>query len=241
MCLLLSGKKYNFGEINEFKGNLRLNIRRYSLYLLLLFVFQISALHGQVTFEKGFIAGLSSATIDFKPDANLQVESNTNVLAGAYGEAVLPGPLSVQLNMLYMQKGASLKVEGGEDVYSVKYLEFPVLAKLSFAMAPTVSYHLYGGPAFALKLSETIPGSDDTAPLQDAFKSTDLGVAVGAGFSVATGKGAINIGARYTLGLSNVYTDNNTDIDDDKFTGEVGGEEPELKNKVFAILFSFGL
>lgn len=217
-----------------------MDVRRYSLYLLLMLVLQISAMYGQVSFEKGFVAGLSSSTIDFKPDANLQVESNTNVLAGIYGEAVLPGPLSVQLNMLYLQKGASLKVEDGEDVYSVNYLEFPVLAKLSFAMAPTVSYHLYGGPAFALKLSETIPGSDDTAPLEDAFKSSDLGVAVGAGFSVSTGKGALNIGARYTLGLSNVFTNNNTDIDDDKFTGEAEGEEPELKNKVFAILFSFG-
>jgi len=127
------------------------------------------------------------------------------------------GPLTIQPEVLYVQKGAQ-----GEDNSDVKlkldYLEIPVLFK-GYFMGPQAKVRpcIYAGPAVGILLSAKYDdGSDaDAVDVKDGYKSTDFGVAMGAGIDIQ----GFTLDVRYTLGLTKLPDTGDSDVDVDEKNG----------------------
>lgn len=82
--------------------------------------------------------------------------------------------------------------------YEFGYLEIPVLLKGHIPTGSLVSPNIYAGPSLAFKLY----GDANDTDLDDNLKETDFGFAFGTGIDIYQN---INLDARYTLGIVNVF------------------------------------
>lgn len=132
----------------------------------------------------------------------------------------------LQFEANYIQKGTKSTDTGGAGTldFRVDYLEIPVLLRANLKASDKVTVRLFGGPAFAVKLTdkqsiggETLPDGED---LQ--FKSYDVGLTVGG----AVEFGKVFLDGRYTWGL--------IDIEDAADQGQV-----TVKNKAFTFMVGF--
>lgn len=189
--------------------------------LVMMFSFDASA---QMSVNKGLKGGLNFASFSLDPEPEGgSTSSQTGIAGGLFIELDLLGPLDIQVEGLFSQKGSKFKSDaGGESTTKLSYLEVPVLAKISIPLAPTMSYNVHAGPALGFKLSESFDPEINSEA--DFFKSSDLGAVVGLGLKFNALVSFVTIDARYTLGLSNVS---------DSDTGEA-------KNRSLTLLVGLG-
>ncbi|WP_158508661.1 porin family protein [Gemmatirosa kalamazoonensis] len=182
----------------------------------------------------GVLAGVNIATIHGSDDEG--VSSHVGFVGGAYVSLGLTPVLSLRPELLYSQKGAETRLseEGvtAEAKVKLAYVELPVLLVADLPVSGNIKPQLYAGPSFAFRASCTVEASaegfsfsgscDDTADGASNVKSFDLGAMVGGAlkFDLKNG-GAFAVGARYTLGL--------TDI----------GEGADAKNRALGIVASY--
>lgn len=178
----------------------------------------VAMLHGPayaVGPKFGIKAGVNLADQSVSAEGlSVDLSSKTGIIGGAF-VAFSAGPrLSIQPELLFSQKGSKLSLFGSEAKTKMDYLEIPVLLKLKLGLptAPTAPF-LFAGPSFGILASakQEALGMEEE-DVKDAFKSTDVGLAFGAGLDA----GKITLDARYTLGVtdideaSGVSTKNNT-------------------------------
>jgi|AntRauTorcE11897_2_1112592.scaffolds.fasta_scaffold36344_1 opacity protein-like surface antigen len=179
----------------------------FTLILGLLVVNQQSA-HAQADF--GIRGGVNFATISadgFSPD------SRTGLLVGAYANFGMDGAISIQPEVLYSAKGASF----GDNETKLDYVEIPILAKYTIDTDGSLAPHFYAGPYVGINVSAKNENDDD---ISEGISSTDFGLTLGGGL----GFDSFNIGARYSLGLSNIADADNAG---------------DSKNRVFSIVAGF--
>jgi hypothetical protein len=153
----------------------------------------------------------TAATAAFEPTLNF----------GGYAQVVLMGPLSIQPEVLFAAKGhrirdkdaqpittstGELKLPAADRVVLVRYLEFPLLLRLSKRTHENTSLYLIGGPAFALRRSAVI------RDVADAGRHEDIDHLVsGSNLSYIAGAGAQYrrwlVDARFTRGMRNIASD----------------------------------
>ncbi len=158
----------------------------------------------------GVKGGVSFANFSHNSSQDEDLDWRTGITAGAFVTLPVAEPFSVQLEGLFTQKGAAFNQFGVTGTTKLDYFEVPVL--FVFSTAPPrsggTSIQVFGGPAVAFKISAKGTGSFEgettnvDIPDED-IKSVDLGVAVGAGVAF----GRLTIDGRYTIGLSNISTD----------------------------------
>jgi len=137
--------------------------------------------------------------------------------------------LSVQPELLFVQKGTKWPDNDLNLNFRLSYLELPILAKYSFAAGPSAKVFIFGGPALAFKVGATMRFEWQGELITDdikGMKSLDLGLAFGAGGELPIGVNRLTLGLRYTLGLMNCY--------------EVEGEALEAKNGALLIMAGIG-
>jgi hypothetical protein len=136
---------------------------------------------------------------------------------GGFVTVDLPGPLSLQPEILFAARGqrvhdkdAQPEEETGQPradrVVLLRFLEIPMLLRLSKQTRPSTSLYLIGGPAFAFSRNAVIREVADSGDLEDIstdVTSTTFSVIVGGG--IAHGRWLAD--ARYVLGLQNVAVD----------------------------------
>jgi len=119
---------------------------------------------------------------------------------------------AIQPEALFTVKGAKEEHDDWSQKIKARYLEIPLLAKLS-TRSGIFEPNLFLGPAFAIKLSsEFVYGSGDSEEI-DYFSGTDFGLVFGGGVDFDTGYGKIVVEARYTLGLMPVKEENGYSYD----------------------------
>lgn len=201
-------------------------MRKLSMLVVLIFGFnQIMIAQGpEVKF--GAKAGLNLANMSGDDDDS-SIKIGFHV--GGMAEIGLTDKLAVQPELLYSGQGA--KFPNGK--LALNYLALPVLVKYGLAE----NFSLEAGPQFGFLLSAKSKTDIDDAPgmvdafddgevtvyaaqtrtndLKDNFKSFDLGVALGANYRL---NNAINLNARYIMGLSNTPKDSS---DEYKFKNAV--------------------
>lgn len=165
----------------------------------------------------GIKGGLTFATLSNKsPDW----DTRSGFAAGLAFD-LRSGPVGIQPEILYVQKGVSFDGSPTEGGPKLDYLEIPVLLKFT---VPTegIQPFIYGGPSFGLRLSCKVAEitCDD-----DEVKSTDFGAALGAGIRVGGDKG-LTIEGRYTWGMRDLG-DFNSGVDS--------------KTRTFMVLLGFSL
>lgn len=118
---------------------------------------------------------------------------------GAFVEIKVSDKFSVQPELLFTSVGA--KFDGSPDVTAtLNYLAIPVMAKYYVAD----KFSLEAGPQIGFLMSAKAKADGDSEDIKDGFESTDFGINIGAGYDVTEN---INIGLRYTVGVSNILAD----------------------------------
>jgi len=139
----------------------------------------------------------------FKPDDELVASSG--FMVGLQTWRAVHRLLQLQVEGLFTQKGNSLKNDADDldNTIVVNYLEMPVLARVSVIRWGGNAVSLHGGPTFAVRAGtrETNNGHGVEHPVK--LKTFDMGIAIGGQVELKK----LLIGARYTIGLSNMFAD----------------------------------
>ncbi|QSW87658.1 MULTISPECIES: porin family protein [Flavobacterium] len=140
---------------------------------------------------------------------------------GGFAEIKIIERLAIQPELLFSTQGAKFNRIGNNNDIDLKmnYINIPVLAKFYVTKKFTVE----AGPQLGFLVSAKSDGTD----VKDAYKSVDLGFNFGAGFNITDN---FSVGARYTVGLSNVG---------DYDTDDVDQYLDSPKNSVFAIYAAY--
>lgn len=164
-----------------------------TLLLALLTVCATQEVQAQSNF--GFRAGVNFANFNDRPET-FEPDSRTGFMAGTYFNFKVPAsPISIQPELLYSQKG----LEASGATLKLDYLEIPVLAKFHFAPGP-IQPHVYFGPYAGFVINSELSGNTLSYQVDDA--QTDFGGVVGAGADINAGVTKLNLGVRYSFGLT---------------------------------------
>ncbi len=187
---------------------------------------------GQVSL--GFHGGLSLATMG-GDDASDETDYRTGIGFGASLAIPVSDVVSIQPEVLYLQKGAEWNWDGAEVTLEADYVEVPLFLRIDVPTEGIVAPYFMFGPAIGFKAGCQYTGEGGVVSFEMGcdeagidIKSIDLGGVVAAGLGIETGPGEIMLGARYNLGL--------TTIDD-------SAHEWDLKSRAFTFLagYSFPL
>jgi hypothetical protein len=134
--------------------------------------------------------------------------SKVGVLFGGFVTVPMTDRWAFQPELQFVVKGFHLTeaASGGTVTASIRYLEFPVLARYRTAIgAQTV--HLFVGPTFAVKAGTSAqldaPSQTVDENIDSAVRTFDAGIALGA----AVDYQRYFLEARYTQGLRDVATE----------------------------------
>jgi hypothetical protein len=174
----------------------------------------------------GVQGGISFANLKLSASsATITLDNRLGGVVGFFVAHDFNKGFGLQFEANYIQKGTKSTDTGGEGKLDIRvdYLEIPVLARVNLKASNTVTVRLFGGPAFAAKLTDkqTLAGVDlDEDSLQ--FKSYDVGLTIGG----AVEFGKVFLDGRYTWGL--------IDVEDAADQGEA-----TVKNKAFTFMVGF--
>ncbi len=126
------------------------------------------------------------------------------------------GPISVQPELNFVQKGTKAEEDGESAKMTLNYLEVPVLIKATFGEA--TKFYVNAGPSLGLGLGGKLKASEGpiSAEVDVKFgdgdddevvyieKKTDFGLQLGGGVIIAE---KVMIDLRYGLGLSSLFED----------------------------------
>lgn len=126
---------------------------------------------------------------------------------------------AIQPEIVYSMQGAKTDIEGMDLKFDLSYLNVPVMAKYYVADG----FSLEAGPQIGFLMSAKFKAGGESLDVKDELKSTDFGMNVGAGYNITEN---INLGVRYTFGLSNINEDS---------------EDGDVKNSniAFAVAYKF--
>lgn len=143
----------------------------------------------------GAKAGLNFATV-------IGNTSDTSILIGVHfggmAEISINKQLAVQPEVLFSMQGATYSKKGNTQL---NYLLLPVIGK--YYIKENLS--LEAGPHLGLLLSARDGGDN----INKHITSTDLGFNIGAGYKL---KNNINLGLRYSIGLTNINDNSHSKI-----------------------------
>ena len=185
----------------------------------------------------GIKGGSNISNATFKvPDGSFSVtpDSRAGLVIGGFVARDFNQTAGLVVEGLFSQKGAIFNfTDTGntikEDV-RLNYVAIPVLGRVNLRAANKTTVHIFGGPSFAFKASdtvkETVNGVETTlsGPDEPNLKGNDVGLVLGAAVDIQR----FVIDARYTWGLMNINKD-------------TGTTEPEVGNRAFAIMFGVNL
>lgn len=151
--------------------------------------------------EIGVVGGATFTTL-----RGLDVDDRTGNLYGAYLVLPIAGPLQWQFEAIASSRGATPRGAGFGSELRLRYLEVPVLLRLSLAKGSRLNPHLYAGPYAGLRIDCTVEGTsgdcDDVPGI--STKTVDVGGIAGGGVSVDLGGLMLTGGVRYNFGVSTI-------------------------------------
>jgi hypothetical protein len=209
---------------------------------------------GAVSFGPRVGISISSHSTEEDDGGGVNVRYKSGVLVGAVANIGLSEVFSIQPELLYIQKGVSVHLDVNETypggTYSIEgenelrsnYLELPVLGKATFN-AGNIQYYFTAGPTLGYWLSGkeildyteryveatgTINHTADTemnVEFDAGEKRLEAGASIGMGLGFSIGTGTLSVDARYGMGLTSLY-------DEDE------GRQ-KTKNRVIGVSFAY--
>ncbi len=152
-------------------------------------------------------ANFSNLYVDNVDDENMRIGFHL----GAYVQFPIFDAFAIQPEILYSTKGATTTYDAGflqgESSFNLNYIDLPILAIFRLGEALELQIGPYAG--FLINSSVDMEGEFDFGDGtfessesldRDNFKSLDYGLAAGVAFNFS----ALQIGARYNLGLQEI-------------------------------------
>ncbi len=149
----------------------------------------------------GVIGGLSRAS--FTGSGAIEVANRTAFLIGVMSDVPFGGTFSIRPELYVSSKGAEVNTTLGDyrlgpsKMFTLSYIQMPVLAQLRTAQGGSVRPHLFGGVSVGVLLGCELQGRDCDDIAQIDYRAFDIGVVVG---GEAEWRG-LGIGARYEAGV----------------------------------------
>jgi opacity protein-like surface antigen len=162
---------------------------------------------GQTTVTVGPMAGVSLARLHGS-DVGSQ-KTRTGFAGGGFLEFGLNRNAAVELQALYVQKGAKANIPGIDGTLKLDYVEIPLLLKGVYVRegSTRIAPNVFVGPAVAFQTTCKVRASSGGTTAEETcdnlganFKSTDFSVVFGAGVDI----GPVAVQGRYDLGLTKV-------------------------------------
>jgi hypothetical protein len=133
---------------------------------------------------------------------------------GGFFVRPLAGVLALQLEGLYISKGAEMAAKDTADTtetLKLDYIDIPALARVTFVRATSHSIYAFGGPVPGFRISakhSTSVGrplrSGETVDIKDVVEFFEFSMLAGIGTDIGS-HGVLD--ARYEWGLTNVVKD----------------------------------
>lgn len=167
----------------------------------------------------GVLGGITSSNVTVDGEnVSFSLESRTAITAGLSLQFPLSPMLDLEVDALYTSKGTKISDGGDSAELKLSYIDVPVLLRYNLGTAEAKPFLLAGG-SVGIKASCSIgatsgsvsASSDCIDVVQDDQKSVDLGLTFGGGVAF----NRFSIQARYTLGLTDIFDD-----DDDSVTSK---------------------
>lgn len=134
--------------------------------------------------------------------------------------------LAIQPEVLYLSKGADLLVDSVVvGAFDVRYIEFPLLARIAIPATERVTPYLLAGPTLGVLRSFKLEDYEDgtITDRTDQVNRIDLGLLGGVGVELALSGGhALTIEGRYDRGLATIAEDGSQDLKNSVFTFLLG-------------------
>ena len=170
----------------------------------------------------GGVVGANVVTVS--PDSDLSTGFRTTATAGGGMLVDLPGPVDLQQEVVFSQKGTAVTETFGQVNYTAAYLEFPLQLRVTLPSVWRLDLFATGGGSFGLKVFEN-QSTGSTLEVQlpnegSFFERTDASAVIGFGATFDEGPSPLSVFVRYMHGLSEVSqgrTDVGPDVPDNPF------------------------
>ena len=177
---------------------------------LIALLFFSSSTFAQLPFKLGVRAGLNLANLSFDPELPSTVDKSSRVgfKFGAMAELGFIPMFALQIEPMYVSRGAKFTQGPAEETWKFSYLEIPILLKLKIPTPGPITPYAFAGPNIGILLSANDETNGQETDIKDQVNSTDFALDFGAGvsFNIAPLLDLL-IDARYSLGLSEIPTD----------------------------------
>lgn len=149
----------------------------------------------------GIKGGYNLAAVSF--DGEGETSQRHSFHAGFFGESFLNEYLSIQSELVYSQQGYEIEFNNATFTQKLNYLNLPVLLKAY----PSKNFYVEAGPQIGLAITHKEEFESGLPTLEQEFEPSnfDWGFSFGVGAKTNSG---VSFGARYHLGLGDIYEDN---------------------------------
>ena len=132
--------------------------------------------NAQVNF--GVIGGLNLANLSFDPDPQgVDLSNRTGIGIGGVLSFGVGETLALQLEPMFLQKGAKATVQGftGESEFKASYIEVPAMLKFAFGSGDTKPYVMAGPTVgICLALNRKTQMENKTSKMTSRTSTSDL-------------------------------------------------------------------
>jgi hypothetical protein len=167
--------------------------------------------------RKGILLNVNLARVDGGSLSEIyDLDNRTTLGGGLIVLYPLSDALTLQTEVRYAARGAenhyvATDVDGNEitgtQTWKLNYVEVPILARVYVPTGSRLRPLFYAGPDLGFNVSSTVEDSETgSKSTLDDVANFDFGIAFGGGLEVGAGRGSLILDARYTLGLSMVFT-----------------------------------
>ena len=172
-----------------------------SLLCLLLFTYAIPSFAG-IGIKGGLIQS-NIITDDLDEGDSLSLYSG-----GLCFENMFIGPIGIQTELLYAQKGYKTSIGILDATIRGNYIELPVMLKVNLPLNPLVNLNILGGGYAAYLLDATADINGTESDVADQVTKLDYGLTFGVGAKFSK----FFVELRYTQGLTTIDDSGNNEI-----------------------------
>ncbi len=157
----------------------------------------------------GIKGGVNVANMKLSENGlSLDSRSRTNYHVGVFMVAMITEKLGIQPEILFSKQGSEVgkifrsmaynfSLIQDKNTFKLDYFNIPVLVRYNI----TRGFNIHAGPQLGIRRDATVINDRQSIDIHHQFRATDWSFAFGVGIDTPSG---LVIGARYSLGLSNI-------------------------------------
>ncbi len=164
-------------------------------------IFAFVNANAQGEFRIGFKGGVNIASVGGDNTFGVgSFGSRTGFHIGGLVEIPISEKISIQPELLYSMKGSNYDFSSGDTDIKLDYIDVPILGKYHIIEGLSGEF----GPVIGVLVKADADDGDETVDIKEFYKSTDIGLAIGASYRLPMG---VFFSLRYNKGLTDINDD----------------------------------